>query len=130
MRLRVLSLGLALCSLAAPASAQGAAEPGLNLSLPFNDAQLARVHEAGAKTARFFMFANHNTPSEFDGPVGQLASIGVRPVFVGVGDPAAPPTSPAAIAQYSEFVRQAATRFKGRAAGWEIWNEQDAPKWW
>jgi hypothetical protein len=130
MRLRALLLGLVLCSLVAPASAQGAAEPGINLSLPFNDSQLARVHESGAKTARFFMFAKSNNPAEFEGPVAELASIGVRPVFVVVGDPAAPPTTPAAIAQYTDFVRQAATRYAGRAAGWEIWNEQDAPKWW
>jgi hypothetical protein len=129
MRLRLL-LGLALCALAAPSSAHAAAEPGINLSLPFSDAQLARVHESGAKTARFFMFAHRNDPAQFEGPVAQLASIGVRPVFVVVGDPASPPTSAAAIAQYADFVRQAASRYAGRTAGWEIWNEQDAPKWW
>jgi Bacterial Ig domain len=129
MRLRLL-LALALCALAAPASAHAAAEPGINLSLPFSDAQLARVQESGARTARFFMFAHRNDPAQFEGPVAQLAAIGVRPVFVVVGDPANPPTNPAAIDQYASFVRQAAARYAGRVAGWEIWNEQDAPKWW
>jgi hypothetical protein len=111
-------------------SAHAAPEPGINLSLPITDAQLARVQESGAKTARFFMFAHRNDPSAFDDSAAQLAAIGVRPVYVVVGDPANPPTTPAGIAQYTDFLRRAATRFAGRAAGWEIWNEQDAPKWW
>jgi hypothetical protein len=125
-----LSLGVLLCALILPASAQAAAEPGINLSLPVSDGQLAKVQESGAKTARFFMFAHRNQPWEFDESVDRLASIGVRPVFVVVGNPALPPTTPQAIAQYTDFLKDAATRFAGRTAGWEIWNEQDAPKWW
>jgi hypothetical protein len=101
----------------------------MNLSLPFAGNDLQNVQDSGAKTARFFMFTT-NTPSQFDGPVAQLASIGVKPVFVIVGDASNPPTTPAAVASYAQFAGQAAAHFKGKAAGWEIWNEEDAPKWW
>jgi hypothetical protein len=121
---------LCLLGLAMPAAASAAPESGMNLSLPFGPNDLANVKESGAKTVRFFMFATSNTPGQFDGPVADLAGIGVKPVFVIVGDPANPPTTPAAIAQYASFTGQAAAHFKGKAAGWEIWNEEDAPKWW
>src|SRR3954452_17166905 len=120
---------LCLLGLAIPAAAQATPEPGMNLELPFSGADLQNVKDSGAKTARFFMFTS-NDPSQFDGPVAQLASIGVKPVFVLVGDATSPPTSPAAVASFAQFAGQAATHFRGKAAGWEVWNEEDAPKWW
>src|SRR3954447_14459914 len=129
MTRRLLLPLLCLLGLALPAAAHAAPEPGINLSLPFNGNDLQNVKESGAKTARFFMFTT-NTPSQFDGPVAELASIGVKPVFVIVGDPSNPPTTPAAVASYAQFAGQAAAHFKGKAAGWEIWNEEDAPKFW
>jgi hypothetical protein len=127
-RLRLL-LTLAVLGLLAPATAHAAPEAGINLALPFTAADLQNVRDSGAKTARFFMFTT-NTPSDFDGPVAELAAIGVKPVFVVAGDPLNPPTSAAAVAQYAGFLGQAAAHFKGRVAGWEVWNEEDAPKWW
>src|SRR5436190_5842175 len=127
-RLRFL-LALTALTLLAPATAHAAPEPGMNLALPFTAADLQNVKDSGAKTARFFMFTT-NTPGQFDGPVAELAAIGVKPVFVVAGDPANPPTTPAAIAQFAAFIGQAAVHFKGQVAGWEIWNEEDAPKWW
>src|SRR3954463_6306118 len=129
LRLRLLPLLCLAGCLLAPAAAHAAAEPGINLSLPFSGADLQNVKDSGAKTARFFMFTS-NDPSQFDGPVAQLASIGVKPVFVLVGDATSPPTSPAAVASFAQFAGQAATHFRGKAAGWEVWNEEDAPKWW
>src|SRR4051794_22049976 len=129
LRLRLLPLLCLAASLAAPAAAHAAAEPGINLSIPFSQADLQNVQASGSKTARFFMFTS-NDPSQFDGPVAQLAAIGVKPVFVVVGDAASPPTTPAAIAGYAAFVGRAAAHFRGQVAGWEIWNEEDAPKWW
>ena len=117
-RLRLL-LALTALTLLAPATAHAAPEPGMNLALPFTAADLQNVKDSGAKTARFFMFTT-NTPGQFDGPVAELAAIGVKPVFVVAGDPANPPTSPPAIAQYTAFIAQAAAHFKGRVAGWEI----------
>jgi Big-like domain-containing protein len=120
---------LCLLGLAIPTAAQAAPEAGMNLEIPFSGSDLQNVKDSGAKTARFFMYTS-NDPSQFDGPVAQLASIGVKPVFVLVGDANNPPTSPAAVAAFAQFAGQAATHFKGKAAGWEIWNEEDAPKWW
>src|SRR3954452_11790929 len=77
-----LALALALVALLAPAAAHAAPEPGINLSLPFSGADLQNVKDSGAKTARFFMFYDSNPPGQFDGPVAQLRSIGVSPVFV------------------------------------------------
>src|SRR3954465_3311521 len=86
---------ICLLGLALPAAAHAAPEPGMNLSLPFAGNDLQNVKESGAKTVRFFMFTT-NTPSQFDGPVSELASIGVKPVFVIVQPKdAAPPTTPA-----------------------------------
>src|SRR5947209_345418 len=128
LRLRLLPLLCAL-GLLAPAPAHAAPEPGINLSLPFTQTDLQNVKDSGAKTARFFMFTT-NDPSQFDGPVAQLAAIGVKPVFVIVGDGANPPKTPSAVADYAAFAGRAALHFRGQVAGWEIWNEEDAPKWW
>src|SRR3954451_4521486 len=128
-RLRLLSLLCVTGSLVAPAAAHAAAEPGLNLSIPVSKADLQNVRDSGAKGARFFMFTSNN-PSEYDEAVADLAQIGVKPVFVVIGDPSAPPSTPAAISAFASFVGRAAQHFAGRAAGWEIWNEEDAPKWW
>src|SRR3954451_10274367 len=128
-RLRLLPL-LCLAALAlAPATAHAAAEPGINASLPFSSSDIANIKESGAKTVRFFMFTT-NDPAQFDGPVAELERIGVKPVFVVIGDPANPPTTPAAVSSYTSFLTRAVTHFKGRVAGWEIWNEEGAPKWW
>src|SRR4051794_26409677 len=124
-RLRI-CLCLALVGLLVPATAHAAPEPGINLTIPFSNADLQNVKDSGAKTARFFMFYNSNDPSEFDGPVNQLAGIGVKPVFVVAGNNGAAPD----VAQYVKFIHSAATRFRGKVGGWEIWNEEDAPKWW
>src|SRR4051794_33361579 len=128
-RIRLLTL-LTVAAVALPATAAHAAsEPGVNVSLPFTGADLANVRDSGAKTARFFMFTS-NDPAQFDAPVNDLASIGVKPVFVVVGSSSAPPTTQAAIGDYASFIGRAAAHFRGRAAGWEVWNEEDAPKWW
>ena len=127
-RLRLI-LCLAVLGLALPTAAQDAPEPGMNVGLPFSGADLQNVKDSGAKTVRFFMFTT-NTPADFNGPVADLAGIGVKPIFVIVGDPSNPPKTPQAIADYAKFAGQAASHFHGKAAGWEIWNEQDAPKWW
>src|SRR4051812_23496039 len=97
MTRRLLLPLLCLLGLALPAAAHPAPEPGINLSLPFTGNDLANVRASGAKTALFFMFTT-NPPSQFDGPVADLAAIGVKPVFVIVGDASNPPRTPAAVA--------------------------------
>src|SRR4051794_12386806 len=115
-----------LIALLVPAAAHAAPEPGINLGLPFSNADLQNVKDSGAKTARFFMFYDANTPGEFDGPVAQLKSIGVTPIFVVASHDGSAPN----ISAYATFIHNAANHFKGQVAGWEIWNEEDAPKWW
>ena len=102
-RLRI-SLCLALVGLLVPATAHAAPEPGINQTIPFSNADLQNVKDSGAKTARFFMFYNSNNPSEFDGPVSQLAAIGVKPVFVVAGNNGAAPD----VTQYVNFIHSAA----------------------
>src|SRR4051794_8217232 len=127
---RFRSLFILIAALAAlPATAHAATEPGLNVSLPFTGTDLQNVRDSGAKTVRFFMFTT-NDPAQFDAPVADLASIGVKPVFVVVGNAGTPPTNAAAVSDYAAFIGKAAAHFRGRAAGWEVWNEEDAPKWW
>src|SRR3954466_9056036 len=104
---------ICLLGLALPAAAHAAPEAGMNLSLPFAGNDLQNVKESGAKTVRFFMFTT-NTPSQFDGPVADLASIGVKPVFVIVGDAANPPRTPAAVAASAQFGGQAAAPARRR----------------
>src|SRR5262249_54335398 len=119
-RLRLLTL-LCMAALAAPATASAAPEAGINVSLPFTQADLANAQASGPNPARFFMFTTTD-PAQSDGPVADLAKIGVKPVFVIVGDPSNPPTTPAAVADYAAFVGRAAAHFRGQAAAWEIWN--------
>src|SRR3954466_11906871 len=72
-----------LIALLVPAAAHAAPEPGINLGLPFSTADVQNVKDCGAKAARFFMFYDATPPGGFDGPVAQLKSIGVPPLFVG-----------------------------------------------
>src|SRR3954466_16075241 len=109
MRRLSLALALALLALLAPAAAHAAPEPGINLSVPFSGADLQNVKDSGAKTARFFMFYDTNTPQEFDGPVAQLKSIGVTPIFVVAGSTGTAPN----VSQYTTFIHTAAAHFKG-----------------
>jgi hypothetical protein len=120
-----------MACLLVPAAARAAGpEAGVVATIPLSAGELQQIHNSGAKTARFFMFTTTSQPSEFDHPVAQLQSIGVKPVFVVVGDPRNPPLGATAIAGYTSWLKSAATRFRGKVAGWEIWNEQDAPMWW
>jgi hypothetical protein len=128
LRIRLL-LGLLVVGLLVPATAHAAPEAGVNLQLPFTANDLRNVQESGAKTARFFVFQSPDL-SGFDGPVAELAAIGVKPVFVLVGDRSNPPKTAAAIDGYASFAKAMAQRFRGRSAGFEVWNEPDAPKWW
>jgi len=129
-------LGLMIALLApvaaAPARAAGP-EPGIVASIPtgvLSPTELARIHQSGAKTVRFFMYTNSVAPQGFDGVVAQLRAIGVKPLFVVVGQPGSPPVDDAGIAAYTTYLRTAASHFKGQVAGWEIWNEEDASGWW
>lgn len=127
---RAALLGL-LTFLLAPAAAHAAGpEPGVVATIPLSPAELHDIQASGAKTARFFMYVNTSAPAEFDRPIAQLESIGVKPIFVVTGNAASPPVGTSAINAYVAWLGSAAARFRGRVAAWEIWNEEDAPMWW
>jgi hypothetical protein len=104
-------------------------QPGVVLdSLDGHD--LARVRDARVKLVRMFIFANDYRPGIVGQVIDQLAAVGARPLFVVVGDTQHPPVTPEAVDAYARFVGGLAAEGRGRVAGWEIWNEQDAPEWW
>jgi hypothetical protein len=76
------------------------------------------------------MFTGDYNDSGFREVVGRLDALGIKVLFVVVGDPAHPPVTAEAVAAYARFVRDRAAEFRGKVEGWEIWNEQDAPAWW
>ncbi len=115
--------------LALPLAAAGP-EPGVVVDLPVSDAEVAKLRESGAKTARMFAFSTSNRPTDYDDTVRRLRAAGVSPQFVLVGDPANPPTTRAEIRSFVSFAKAMARHFEGKVAGFEIWNEQDAPAWW
>jgi hypothetical protein len=116
---------LALC-----APAMAAPKAGVVVDLPLSDADYAQLHASGVKIARLFLFTTDYNDAGVREVVGRLGALGIKPLFVVVGDPQHPPVTPAAAAGYASFVRDRAAEFRGKAEGWEIWNEQDAPAWW
>src|SRR5689334_5360288 len=127
--MRRLLLAAAVLALLAPAPALGAVEPGIVASLPFTPRDRQNFRDLNAKTVRFFMFTSQD-PAAFDDAVRQVESAGAKPLFVVLGDMQDPPTTPAEIHDYADYIGRAAAHFKGRTAGWEVWNEPDGPKFW
>src|SRR3954463_7349459 len=121
MRRALLSVAVA-AFLLAPAGAHAAVEPGIVASLPFTARDLDNIRALHAKTVRFFMFTSQD-PSAFDDAVRQVESVGAKPLFVVLGDMSPPPTTAGEVRSYTSYVGLAAAHFKGRTAGWEVWNE-------
>ena len=145
MRRRLITsilLALTLAAVAVPAAR--AAEPGVVLGAP--DASLiGRITSAGAKHVRLFLSWRAMEPqrgvlsatelANYDSFVDRLRALGVRAYFVIVQTPAwatpggaasAPPPADA----FSDFAGRLATHFRGRVAGYEIWNEPDGNTFW
>lgn len=128
---RCILLCFALLALLVPAAARAAdPEPGLVVSLPLSQQEVQRIQQSGVKVVRFFAY-EHSTPvTDFDSTFQQLRAIGVKPIVVVVGDVLNPPVTDADVAGYASWLRQAAARYRGQVAGWEIWNEEDAGVFW
>jgi hypothetical protein len=75
--------------------------------------------------------------------ISQLKSVGVKPVIDVVGaapwatgsqDPFQVPSDPGAysafVSDYASFLSTVASRYAGRVAAWEIWNEEDEAAFW
>src|SRR4051794_30166945 len=124
----LLAVVCALLVLCAPA--QAAPRPGVVADLPLTEADYAHLHESGVKVVRLFMFTTDYNDPGFRQVVARLDALGIKVLFVVVGDPQHPPVTAEAAGAYARFVRDRAIEFRGKVEGWEIWNEPDAPAWW
>src|SRR4051794_23019609 len=131
--LRSLLLAALVAGLTLP-SAANAATAGVNITeLPPSDTVKGELAALKPQTIRTFMQPGKNADPNYDAFVDFATSIGAQPLFVVVDDPASPPTTDGAIKGFVNFIahhvqRQVNRGHKGLA--WEIWNEEDAPKWW
>jgi hypothetical protein len=144
--LTTLALAMLLALVLGTGSA-AAAEPGLNVGglFFFSNPTYHAVSQSGARYVRFFMFWSSLEPTRghydefalnaFQHAISSLPA-GTKPLFVVVGTPEwasgnpdvhAPPRDPA---DYAHFIHYVASRYAGQVAGYEIWNEPDAPIWW
>ena len=117
-------------ALAPQAAAARGPRSGINATLHMTSEDYARLHASGTHTVRLFMFASDYNDAAYRDVAGRLRALDITPLFVVVGDPAHPPTDPAAVDAYARFVGARAAEFRGEVAGWEIWNEEDAQAWW
>ena len=131
--LRSLLLAALVAGLTLP-SAANAATAGVNITeLPPSDTVKGELAALKPQTIRTFMQPGKNADPNYDAFVDFATSIGAQPLFVVVDDPANPPTTDAAIASFVSFVTHHVQRQKTHGhtgLAWEIWNEEDAPKWW
>src|SRR3954469_18041927 len=125
----VVALLAVVLALPGTAAAAGGPQAGVVLdSLDGHD--LSVVRRARVKLVRMFLFAHDYRPGIVPQVIDRLAAVGARPLFVVVGDTKNPPTTPEAVDAFARFAGGLAAEGRGRVAGWEIWNEQDAPEWW
>src|SRR4051794_8175762 len=131
--LRSLLLAALVAGLTLP-SAANAAPAGVNITeLPPSDTVKSELAALKPQTVRTFMQPGKNADPNYDVFVDFATSIGAQPLFVVVDDPANPPTSDAAVTSFVNFLTHHVARQKSRGhtgLAWEIWNEEDAPKWW
>ena len=138
------TLLLAACAAMSLPAGAGAVEAGLALPGP-EVGQTARAASVGAHWVRMFMpwaviepgrgsyAQNWLTAYEqsFRGfPAGTkfiLDVVGTPPWETGSSDQRTPPADPA---DYARMLRDVAGRFGPRVAAYEIWNEEDEPRWW
>jgi hypothetical protein len=146
LRVRLmLAATLAVAASAIAAAPASAAEPGvniLNLNVP---AQTADVTALGTHWVRLFMPWGDMEPSPgvwaqnwfayYEGEIGSLPP-GTKVILDMVGTPqwetgsADVHTPPANDGEFAAFVATIARHFGNRVAAYEIWNEEDASRWW
>src|SRR3954454_20302897 len=80
------ALALALLVPAGVARAAAGPQPGVVASLPLTGGDYARVRDSGVKVVRLFMFTGDYNDAGFRVVVDRLAGLGVKPLFVVVGD--------------------------------------------
>src|SRR4051794_15961013 len=127
------ALVLAVCALAAPcadAAKRAGPQAGVVAEIPLSEADYAHLHDSGVKVVRLFMFSGDYIDASFRQVVSRLDALRIKPLFVVVGNPQHPPLDAAAAQAYASFVGARAAECRGKVAGWEIGNEEDAPLWW
>jgi hypothetical protein len=145
---RIAAAAFAFALVATPAAR--AAEPGLNLSGPYEEGRPASsfVDHSGAQWSRNFISWSELEPARGQYNTGVLDALatstatlrshGLKPTFTvvlapswasGSADPHAPPTDPA---DYAAFLSHLASYpgIKGSVVAYELWNEEDSPIWW
>ncbi|HWX74308.1 MAG TPA: Ig-like domain-containing protein, partial [Solirubrobacteraceae bacterium] len=128
---------------ASGASSAFGAEAGVNLLAP-NGAQLGQVRELGTHWVRMFVSWPDIEPGRGAFAPAQLAyyegifaalpagskvivdAVNTPSWESGSSDPHAPPNP----REYAAFVGALAQRWNGRVTAWELWNEEDAARWW
>ncbi|AHI75176.1 cellulase family glycosylhydrolase [Burkholderia thailandensis] len=102
---------------------------------------LDAVKDAGFSFVRADLFWEAvDTPhgwdfSRYDALVANLAERGLGALFILGGihrrySPNQPPTTPAQLAAFRQYVFNAAQRYKGKPVRFEVWNEQDHKTYW
>jgi hypothetical protein len=149
--LRRAALSAVALTLLLPAVAP-AAEPGITpmghiagKAVPEASAMADALQNApaGRKWARLFFDWNQTehtddgpydqgTLSSFDARIAALRNAGIKVAITVQSPPAWAPTinSDAGAAKYAEFMADLATRWKGKVAVWELWNEPDDNLFW
>jgi Cellulase (glycosyl hydrolase family 5) len=150
-RAAVAVVAIALALLMVPAAGQ-AAQKGLSVDLTWADSLSEQtstepiVAESGAKYVRMTLNWSDAEPkrgefnpwwiAQYDNAVNLAQQAGAKVIFVvgsspswasGSSNTETPPRNPA---DYAEFVHAMAARYAGRVAAWEIWNEENIPRFW
>jgi hypothetical protein len=148
---------VALCAialialLATPVSAQGAEKSVMpDLTWGISDSDFARTQAAitdiGAEWVRLEFRWNEGEPregrysdgalAEWDQAVATAQAAGTKIIGMvhrsptwasGTNDTYMPPAD---AADYADFIRFLAGRYRGKVAGWEVWNEQNISRFW
>lgn len=150
-RAAVAIVAIALALLMIPAAGQ-AAQKGLSVDLTWADSLGEQtstepiIAESGAKYVRLTLNWSDAEPKrgefnpwwivQYDNAVNLAQQAGAKVIFVvgsspswasGSSNTETPPKNPA---DYAEFIHAMAARFAGRVTAWEVWNEENIPRFW
>lgn len=150
-RAAVAIVAIVLALLTVPAVGE-AAQKGLSVDLTWGDSLREQTStesilaESGAKYVRMTLNWSDAEPkrgefspwwiAQYENAVNLAQQAGGKVIFVvgsspswasGSSNTETPPLNPA---DYAEFIHTMAARFAGRVAAWEIWNEENIPRFW
>jgi Glycosyl hydrolase catalytic core len=139
------ALCVAVLGLMGPEGSAGAAQPGVVLPNPGDQATQAQIAASGAGHVRVFASWRMLEPqrgqfapyilSGYDALANRLKAAGI-PVYLVVTQTPAwasgshAPNAPPPEGAYADFIRRLAGHFRGRIGAYEIWNEPDETGSW